>query len=288
MNSSDKITSFSQIVPMQCGNKLLKFDNPLVMGILNITPDSFYDGGKYEDEKMWLKHTENMISEGADIIDIGAMSTRPGAQLINEDIELKRIIPVLQKLVKTFPETIFSVDTFRARVVEEASNVGVNIINDISAGSLDENMVDAVAKSGLPYILMHMKGNPTNMQDNPIYVNVMEEITSYIPNKLSKLVAVGVKSVIIDPGFGFGKTIDANYSILRNLESFKAFGCPLLVGISRKSMIYKPLGSSPEKVLHATSALHFQALLNGANILRVHDVKEAQSIIKLVEQYKDS
>lgn len=286
MNSSDKITSFSQIVPMQCGNKLLKFDKPLVMGILNITPDSFYDGGKYEDEKMWMEHTENMISEGADIIDIGALSTRPGAQLLDEDVELKRVIPVLQKLVKTFPESIFSVDTFRARIVEEASNAGVNIINDISAGSLDENMVDAVAKSGLPYILMHMKGNPTNMQDNPQYSNVMKEITSYIADKLSKLVAAGVKSFIIDPGFGFGKTIEDNYTLLRNLESFKTFKCPILVGISRKSMIYKPLRSSPDQVLHATSALHFQALLNGANILRVHDVKEAKSIIKLVELYK--
>lgn len=286
MNSSDKITSFSQIVPMQCGNKLLKFDNPLVMGILNITPDSFYDGGKYEDEKMWMKHTENMISEGADIIDIGALSTRPGAQLLDEDIELKRVIPVLQKLVKTFPETIFSVDTFRARVVEEASNVGVSIINDISAGSLDENMLEAVAKSGLPYILMHMKGNPTNMQDNPQYSNVMKEITSYIADKLSKIDSAGVKAVIIDPGFGFGKTIEDNYKMLRTLENFKAFRCPLLVGISRKSMIYKPLASSPDQVLHATSALHFQALLNGANILRVHDVKEAKSIIKLVELYK--
>ncbi len=285
MYSSDKITSFSEIAPILCGNKKLHFDKPLVMGILNVTPDSFYDGGLYQKEENWLEKAHAMVEEGVDIIDIGAMSSRPGAELISEETELERLIPVVSKLVACLPDAIFSVDTFRGRVVEEAQKAGVHIVNDISAGSLDAKMLKLSAQAGLPYVLMHMQGNPANMQLNPQYNNVVEEVMSFFKIKIQELQAAGIQSIILDPGFGFGKTVKDNYTILRNLSYFKSLGLPLMVGLSRKSMIYKPLNSSPSDVLHATSALHFQAVINGANILRVHDVWQAKSIITLVEHY---
>lgn len=288
MISSDKITSFSTIAAIPCGNKVMQFDKPLVMGILNITSDSFYDGGNYLNEDAWMAQTNRMIDEGADIIDIGAISSRPGAELISEDVELTQLIPVLRKLVLTFPDTIFSVDTFRAKVVKEAKSAGAHIINDISGGNMDAEMLNAVAESGLPYVLMHMQGIPATMQKNPDYSDILINISDFFNDKIQELNARGIQSIILDPGFGFGKTIENNYTLLQNLDIFKTFGYPVLVGISRKSMIYKPLKTTPSQVLHATSALHFQAILNGADVLRVHDVKEAKQVIEVAKMYMNS
>lgn len=283
MFSSDKITPFSLIAPMKCGNKVLHFDNPLVMGILNLTPDSFYDGGSYLSEDLWLRQTEKMISEGADIIDIGAMSSRPGAEIISEEEEIKRLLPPLSKLVKTFPEMIFSVDTFRGKIVKLAAKEGAHLINDISAGKMDPDLVPEVAASGLPYVLMHMQGTPATMQSSPVYTNITQNIKHYFEEQIVEKQNSGIKSILIDPGFGFGKTIEHNYTILRELETFTSLKCPILIGISRKSMIYNVLNDTPQNVLSATSALNLFAIVKGASILRVHDVKEAKQIITLAK-----
>lgn len=283
MFSSDKITPFSLIAPMKCGNKVLHFDNPLVMGILNLTPDSFYDGGSYLSEDLWLRQTEKMITEGADIIDIGAMSSRPGAEIISEEEEIKRLLPPLSKLVKTFPEMIFSVDTFRGKIVKLAAKEGAHLINDISAGKMDPDLVPEVAASGLPYVLMHMQGTPATMQSSPVYTNITQNIKHYFEEQIVEKQNSGIKSILIDPGFGFGKTIEHNYTILRELETFTSLKCPILIGISRKSMIYNVLNDTPQNVLSATSALNLFAIVKGASILRVHDVKEAKQIITLAK-----
>lgn len=256
-------------------------DKPLVMGILNLTPDSFFDGGRYLDSDAWLAQTEKMIGEGAAIIDIGAVSSRPGAKSVSEEEELSRLIPVLSVLVKRFPTTIFSVDTFRAKVAKQSADAGAGIINDISGGGMDFQMLETVANTGLPYILMHMQGKPENMQNNPSYTDVIAEVNLFFEKSIQTLNQKGIREVILDPGFGFGKTIPHNYSLLQNLGSLKQPGYPLLVGISRKSMIYKLLEISPDESLNATSALQLIAILKGASILRVHDVKEAVQIIKV-------
>ncbi len=282
---SDKITPFPGNKTLKCGNNVLNTDNPLVMGILNLTPDSFYDGGRYKNTDEWISQTESMIQEGASIIDLGAVSTRPGAQHVTEEEEIARLIPAVQTLTTRFPKTVFSVDTFRSKVAKLSADAGAGIINDISGGSLDEALIKTVASTGLPYILMHMQGTPETMQSNPAYKEVTNEIGLFFEKNISHLHKSGIKEVILDPGFGFGKSIRHNYKVLSELNVFKQYGFPILVGISRKSMIYKLLDITPEEALPATSALNLAALFNGADILRVHDVKEAVQMIKLCKTY---
>lgn len=262
-------------------NKELSLDSPAVMGILNVTPDSFFDGGKYTDDKAILQQAEKMLSEGVDIIDIGACSTRPNASEISEDQELKRLIPSVKLIRKKFPRAIISADTFRSIVAENAVNEGADMINDVAGGTLDEKMFETISKLKVPYVLMHIKGTPQTMQTNPQYQDVVSEVKYFLEEKIISLKNLGASQLIIDMGFGFGKTIEHNYSLLKNLTAFKEFELPILIGISRKGMIYKALGTKPEEALNGTTAANTIALMNGANILRVHDVKEAKEAIKI-------
>lgn len=269
--------------------QLVSYTQPIVMGILNVTPDSFYDGGRYSkaDEISW--RVDQIISEGAEIIDIGAYSSRPGAQDVTAEEEWSRLSQGLEIIRKRCPKAIISVDTFRADVAEKSIvDGGAAIINDISAGMIDAQMFPTVAKLGVPYILMHMQGTPQDMQNQPQYNDVTNEVILFLSEKVLKLRQLGVKDIIIDPGFGFGKTIEHNYTLLRNLDKFKIFGMPLLVGISRKSMIYKPLNITPQEALNSTTVLNTLALADGASILRVHDVKAAVESIKLMKYYTDA
>ena len=254
------------------------------MGILNITPDSFYDGGKYKNEADILFQTEKMLNEGATFIDVGAYSSRPGAAHISEKEELKRILPVIDLLVKYFPEIIISVDTFRSEIAKKTIENGAAIINDISGGKMDEKMFQTVAELQVPYILMHMLGTPQNMQQNTVYEDVTKDIIRFFSEQIFKLHQLKMNDIIIDMGFGFGKTLQHNYEILSNLALFKNLDAPILIGVSRKSMLYKPLNITANEALNATTAANTIALLNGANILRVHDVKEAVEAIKIVNQ----
>lgn len=265
--------------------KKLSFESPKVMGVINITPDSFYDGGRYASVDAAIKQTEKLITEGADIIDLGACSTRPNAIDIGEAEELKRLQPVLDYLVKNHPDVIISVDTYRAKVAKEAVKNGASIVNDISGGTMDNKMFETVAALKVPYILMHIQGTPDTMQVNPHYTNVVKEVEDFFTAQIAKLHKAGVKDIIIDPGFGFGKSVEHNYTLLKNLHHYKMFGLPLLAGVSRKSMINKVLKTKPENALTGTIALNTLALMEGANILRVHDVKEAKEVIKLVTQF---
>lgn len=265
--------------------QLYSWDKPMVMGILNITPDSFFDGGQYQVQADILNRCVQIMDEGAQIIDIGAYSSRPGAHDVDKEEEMKRLGQALGWIRKEFPDAIISVDTFRSYVAERVvKEFEVDVINDIAAGELDEEMFATVAHLKVPYIIMHMKGTPQNMQVNPQYNNLIQEVSSYFANKVEQLTFLGVKDIIIDPGFGFAKTIDHNYYLLRELKQLKLFDLPILVGISRKSMIYNLLDSDSGAALNGTTALNTIALLNGANILRVHDVKEAVECIKLVHQ----
>jgi dihydropteroate synthase len=273
---------------INCKGTLVDLSSPKVMGILNITPDSFFDGGKYTSEKEIISHTEKMILDGATFIDIGAYSSRPGAKPISEEEELNRILPVVTNLVKEFPEIIISVDTFRSSIAKQCILNGAAIINDISAGSLDNNMFKTIAELQVPYIIMHMQGNPENMQANPTYNNIVQELLFYFSNKIAQLRKLGVNDIITDVGFGFGKTVAHNYHLLHHLKMFQNLEVPSLVGISRKSMLYKPLQINPEMALNATSSANTIALLHGANILRVHDVKEAMECIKIVDLLKNN
>ncbi len=279
--SRDKITPFSGNKTLKCGDIELNIDKPLVMGILNLTPDSFFDGGRYTKRDEWISQTEKMIQDGASVIDLGAVSTRPGALNVSEEEEIARLLPALELLAVRYPKIVFSIDTYRAKVAKLTAEAGAGIMNDISGGRMDADLIQTVAAAGLPYILMHMQGTPSNMQQNPVYDDVTKEVGDFFNQKLNSLHQAGITQVILDPGFGFGKTIDHNYKLLKNLHNFKRLGCPVLVGISRKSMIYKILEITPEEALSATSALHMIALINGADILRVHDVKEAVQVIKL-------
>lgn len=267
---------------INCKGELIDFSTPKVMGVLNITPDSFYDGGYYTNQKEILSQTEKMLKEGATFIDVGAYSSKPGAIHISEQDELKRIIPAIKSILKEFPKTIISVDTFRSSVAKETVANGAALINDISGGALDEKMFETVAKLKVPYILMHMKGTPQNMQKNPTYENIITELISFFANQIYTLHELNVNDVVIDVGFGFGKTIEHNYQLLKDLALFKNLDVPILAGISRKSMLYKPLGISPKEALNATTSANTIALLNGANLLRVHDVKEAVQAINIV------
>ena len=272
---------------INCKGVLLSFEKPVVMGILNLTPDSFYDGGFYNSKNKIKDRIKQIIHEGAEIIDIGAYSSRPGAKHISAKEELQRLIPALELILKYFPDTIVSVDTFRSDIAQTLiQNYGVSIINDISAGTLDEKMFDTIAQNNIPYIIMHMKGNPQNMQNNTQYDNMIMEIIHYFTEKIHYLKNMGINDIIIDPGFGFSKTLEQNYQLLKKFKSFDLLELPVLAGISRKSMIYKYLNIKPEDAQNGTSVLNTIALQNGADILRVHNVKEAVEAIKLVELIK--
>ena len=268
---------------INCKGKLIDFSSPKVMGVLNITPDSFYDGGYYKNEKELLSQTEKMLLEGATFIDIGAYSSKPGASHISEEEELQRILPAVSAIIKEFPETIISIDTFRSTIAKETVAIGAALINDISGGTLDEKMFKTVAKLQVPYILMHMKGTPQNMQKNPTYGNITTELISFFAEQIFKLHQLNLKDVVIDVGFGFGKTLEHNYQLLKDLSLFKNLDVPVLAGISRKSMLFKPLHISAKEALNATTSANTIALLNGANILRVHDVKQAIEAVKIVD-----
>ena len=271
---------------LNCNGTLLDLSEPIVMGILNVTPDSFYDGGRFLKEKDILMQVEKMLTEGASIIDIGGMSSRPGAVLISNEEEIERVIPTIRLIKKTFPEAILSVDTWRSEVTRCSVEEGVGMINDISGGQYDVHLFETVASfKNIPFVLMHIKGTPDSMQLAPHYENVLEEILKYFIEKAGLLRELGVKDIVLDPGFGFGKTITHNYEILKNMHVFKIMEMPILAGISRKSMIYKYLDIEPKDALNGTSALHMIALQQGAKILRVHDVKEAIEIIKLYKMF---
>ena len=271
------------------GNKKINFQTPKVMGILNLTPDSFFDGGRHNKDVSYLTQVEKMLNEGADFIDMGAVSTRPGSISVNEEEELERLLAPLEKIKKHFPETIISVDTYRARVAKEVVANGAHMINDISGGTFDKEMLGVIKDLDVPYILMHIQGNPSTMQENPIYADVVSDVYQFFTDQLNKLAQLGVSNnIIIDPGFGFGKTVKHNFQLLASLSTFNAFGVPVMAGVSRKSMINKVIKTKPENALNGTTVLNTIALLNGANILRVHDVKEAREAIKLVEEYKSN
>ena len=267
--------------------RLMDLSEPQVMGILNVTPDSFYAGSRSETEKDITRRLHQIIDEGASIIDIGGYSSRPNAEHISAEEEMNRLRNGLEIIRKHSPNAVVSVDTFRADVAKMCvEEYGVAIINDISAGQMDEQMFPTIAKLGVPYIIMHMKGTPQDMQVSPKYDHFLKEIYYYFSEKVQKLRDLGVKDIIIDPGFGFGKTLEHNYELMNHLEEFNLFELPLLVGVSRKSMIYKLLETTPEEALNGTTALHTIALLKGAHILRVHDVKEAVESIKIVQKMK--
>ncbi|MDF0706542.1 dihydropteroate synthase [Flagellimonas okinawensis] len=273
---------------INCKGELVDLKKPKVMGILNLTPDSFFDGGKYKDEASILHQVEYMLNHGATFIDMGAYSSRPGAKHVPEDEELKRMVPVIDLILKKFPDTLISVDTFRSKVANESIENGAAIINDIAAGNLDNAMFDTVAKHQVPYIMMHMKGTPQSMQKEAEYENLINDLRFYFSEKIKETTSKKINDIIIDPGFGFAKTTGQNYTLLNHLDMFQTFGLPILIGLSRKSMIYKVLESSPKEALNGTTALHTIALLKGANIIRAHDVKEASECVKLVEALKEN
>lgn len=271
---------------IKINNQTFSFDTPLVMGILNLTPDSFYDGGSYMNDEQIIDRIKKILNDGADIIDLGAYSSRPGAEHISEELELSRLLPAIRIIAKHFPKAVISVDTFRASVVEKIHEIYDDfIINDISGGTMDERMYDTVVRLDLPYIMMHMKGTPQDMQTNPIYENVVEEVYEYFSVRIDKLKALGYNKIILDPGFGFGKTLEHNYDILRNMERYKSLGFPILVGVSRKSMICKVLNCNPPKALTGTIAINTLSLEKGAAILRVHDVKDAVETVKIFNAF---
>lgn len=279
--SSVEDTYFPKKKSIRIKDKLIDLSTPIVMGIVNCTPDSFYISSRASENEAITK-IEQMISEGALMIDIGGYSSRPGAKQISISEEISRIESVFEKSTKLFPEVIFSIDTFRSEVAKVALDNGANLINDISGFEIDPNIANLAAEFKVPYILMHMKGTPQNMQQNISYKNLFGDITKYFSNKIDLLKNKGVHDIIIDPGFGFSKTIDQNYELLNHLDSFSFLNTPILVGLSRKSMIYNKLGVSPEESLEGTIALNAIALSKGASILRVHDVKEAVQLIKLI------
>jgi len=274
------------MMQINCKGKLVDLSSPKVMGILNLTPDSFYDGGKFKTDNDILKQVELMLDEGATFIDIGAYSSRPSAKHISQEEELGRLIPVLKTIISHFPEILISVDTFRSEVAEQSVNAGACMVNDISAGSMDNNMFATIAKLQVPYVIMHMVGTPQNMQRNTLYKDLVKDIIFYFSEKIFELRSLGVNDIILDLGFGFSKTLDQNYELLGKLELFNFLDLPILTGLSRKSMLYKLLDIKPEEALNATSVANTIALQKGSNIIRVHDVKEAMETIIIVEKSK--
>ncbi len=253
-----------------------------VMGVLNVTPDSFYDGGKYTAETKILSQVKQMLEEGATFIDIGGASSKPGSNPVPSKVEIERVIPAISIILQNFPKTVISIDTTSSRVAEKAIEHGAAIVNDISAGRIDSRMLETVSSLGVPYIAMHMQGTPKTMQTNPSYHNVVDDVFVSLEKFRNRATQLGIEQLILDPGFGFGKTLSHNYQLLNQLDKFKSLGCPLLVGVSRKSMIQKVLDVSAENALNGTTAIHTIAALKGASILRVHDVKEAAQVYKLV------
>ena len=269
---------------INCKGNLIDLSTPKIMSIVNTTPDSFYDGGQYNTIEKALQKVEVDISNNATFIDIGGYSSKPNAAHVTEEEELKRTIPVIEAILKSFPEAVISIDTFRGKVAKEAVDAGAALINDISAFELDKEMINTLKTYKVPYILMHMLGTPQNMQNNPSYKNVVKDIILFLSNKIKELKIVGIHDIIIDPGFGFGKTLSNNYELIANLNYFSALKHPLLVGISRKSMIYNLLNINLLESINGTTALNMYSLLNGANILRVHDTKEAKECIRIFNE----
>ena len=270
---------------INCKGKLIDISSPKVMGVLNLTPDSFYDGNKFNNEKKILNHVEKMLNDGATFIDIGAYSSRPGATHISEDQEKSRIIGTVELLINEFPNANLSIDTFRSCIADECLNAGASIINDITASKYDSEILKIAHKHNAPYVMMHMKGMPQDMMKQNKYDNLIKEIIYYFSKRIEAARTAKVNDIIIDPGFGFSKNIDQNYDLLKNLGLLKSIDLPILVGLSRKSMIYKLLKTTPELALNGTTSLNTIALLNGAKILRVHDVKEAMECIKITNQF---
>lgn len=271
----------------QANQKILNFAKPLIMAIVNLTPDSFYDGGKYDSVKDVLADVHQKIKTGAHIIDIGAASSRPGAKEISENSEWERLSEALKAIRKEFPNIIISIDTYRSSIAQKCADLGADMINDIAAGDKDEKMFETIAKLNIPYVLMHMKGDPENMQKDPLYSDVIKEVKSELQVKIQKLEALGFKKIIIDPGFGFGKNTEHNFKLLKSLPELNTLTYPIMVGISRKSMVNKVIHTSPVTALNGTTVLHTIALLNGAKMLRVHDITEAKQAIELVQYYKN-
>jgi len=269
--------------------RLLDLSTPVVMGILNVTPDSFFDGGKYKTEKKVLKRAEEILEQGGSIIDIGAVSTKPGSDGISTKDEIDRLLPAVRAVKKEFPNAFISIDTYCSwvalKVIEEC---GPCMVNDVSGGNFDAHMFDTIGKLGVPYVLMHMLGTPIKMQENPQYDDIIRDISMFFTECTKKLTKAGVKDVIIDPGFGFGKTLEHNYELLNRLDSFKVFQLPLMVGVSRKSMIFKLLGANPEEALNGTSVVNTLALMGGADILRVHDVREAAEAVRILNMVRST
>ncbi len=289
----DKDTLFYKKHTIACGNKLLNIKDPVIMGILNVTPDSFYDGGRYPTKDMILERASHIFSEGAEILDIGGYSSRPGAEDISHEAELERLSRALGPIREKFPDKIISIDTFRSKIAKSViEKFQVNIINDISGGEIDADIIDVAASMNVPYVCMHMQGNPQTMQKKPLYIHIVKDILDFFAKKIYEIRNKGVKDIIIDPGFGFGKTLDQNYQLLLGLDVFQMLEVPVLAGLSRKSMVYKLLGNTPEEALTGTIALNLVALQKGASILRVHDIAEAKQTIsiykKLLEESEKS
>ncbi len=270
---------------INCKGKLVNLSQPKVMGILNCTPDSFFDGGKYKNESQFLQQAEKMLAEGADFIDIGAYSSKPNAEFVSEDEELARMVPVVELVLKHFPDTLISADTFRAAVAKAAVESGAAIVNDIAAGKLDDKMLETVGQLKVPYIMMHMRGTPQTMVKLTQYDDIVQEMLLYFSERIAAAISFGINDIIIDPGFGFAKTLQQNYEVLNKMELFKMTELPVLAGISRKSMLYKLLDITPQEALNGTTVLNTIALTKGANILRVHDVKEAVETIRIMNQF---
>lgn len=282
---SDKSTSFSKI---QCGDLVLDLETPQIMGIVNLTEDSFFDGGHYLKGEQYLSRAATLIEGGAAIIDIGAASSRPGTHLIDEQEEWQVLETPIKRIRSEFPDVLVSVDTYNAGQVRKCADLGVHIMNDISGGSWDADMYTQISKFKMAYVMMHIQGKPKNMQDNPQYISVIEEVKRFFEEGIKKLNDLNFSQIIIDPGFGFGKSIEHNYQLLAKLNDLRTMGYPVLAGLSRKSMIFKPLEISPQEALNGSTALHMLALQNGAQLLRVHDAREANETIRLFSKYKEA
>lgn len=273
---------------LNCNGRLLAAHRPLVMGIINLTPDSFFENSRAEGADAVLRHTERMLEQGADIIDIGAQSTRPGASLLGEEEELSRVAAVMDVVTDKFPEAFFSIDTFYSRVAELCVQAGASIVNDVSGGHMDPQMIPTVAKLRVPYVCMHMRGTPQNMQQFSEYDDVTRSVLDYFIQKIDECRTAGIHDIILDPGFGFSKNIPQNFALLRRMNALKITGLPLLAGLSRKSTIYKTLGITAADALNGTTVMNTVALLNGADILRVHDVREARECVQLVQKLNEA
>ncbi len=286
MQLANEFNPFQNNYSIKCKGVLMDFSTPKIMGIVNLTPDSFFSGSRFQAEKEILLQVEKMLAEGADIIDLGAFSSRPNSDFISLEEEKERLLSPLKKIIQEFPSALLSVDTYRSEIAKQSIQEGASIINDISGGDLDEKMFQTIAALKVPYMMMHMQGTPKTMQDSPSYTDVFQEVFKSFSGKLEQLNSLGVNDVILDVGFGFGKTLEHNYTLLKKLSYFHALQRPILVGLSRKGMIQKVIGSTAEMALNGTTAAHVLAIQNGANILRVHDVKEAKEAIQIVDFYQ--